>query len=182
MDMLIIAVLIEVQLLQGLSHPNLVSYRHVWLEDTQITRFSPSIPCAFILQQYCNAGDLLQYIIGQATRTTSTKEMLKEQMRRRSRGHSEKPKQSLRKLSFEEIYSFFKDITSGLAHLHAANYIHRDLKPSNCLLHKDGNDFKCLISDFGEVQAENVIRKSTGKLLSINERSILCYLVIITKY
>jgi serine/threonine protein kinase len=65
-------------------------------------------------------------------------------------------------LAFEEIYSFFKDITSGLAHLHASNYIHRDLKPSNCLLHKSGNDFRCLISDFGEVQAENVARKSTG--------------------
>lgn len=36
------------------------------------------------------------------------------------------------------------------------------MKPSNCLLHKSGNDFTCLISDFGEVQAENIIRKSTG--------------------
>jgi serine/threonine protein kinase len=75
---------------------------------------------------------------------------------------------SQRKLSFEEIYSFFKDITSGLAHLHASNYIHRDLKPSNCLLHKDGNDFRCLISDFGEVQAENVVRKSTGSTGTIS--------------
>jgi serine/threonine protein kinase len=30
------------------------------------------------------------------------------------------------------------------------------------LLHKSGNEFKCLISDFGEVQAENIVRKSTG--------------------
>jgi serine/threonine protein kinase len=75
---------------------------------------------------------------------------------------------SQRKLSFEEIYSFFKDITSGLAHLHASNYIHRDLKPSNCLLHKDGNDFRCLISDFGEVQPENVVRKSTGSTGTIS--------------
>jgi serine/threonine protein kinase len=157
-------VLIEVQLLQGLSHPNLVSYRHVWLEDVKLNRFSPSIPCAYILQQYCNSGDLLHYIVGQP-KITSTKELLKEQMRRRSRGQSDRPKlQTQRKLSFEEIYSFFKDITSGLAHLHAANYVHRDLKPSNCLLHKDGNDIKCLISDFGEVQAENVVRKSTGMI------------------
>jgi serine/threonine protein kinase len=73
-----------------------------------------------------------------------------------------------RKLSFEEIYSFFKDITSGLAHLHNSNYIHRDLKPSNCLLHKDGNEFRCLISDFGEVQAENVVRKNTGSTGTIS--------------
>ena len=45
-------VLIEVQLLQTLSHQNLVSYRHVWLEDYQISSFGPSVPCAFILQQY----------------------------------------------------------------------------------------------------------------------------------
>lgn len=30
-------VLIEVQLLQRLSHPNLVSYRHVWLEDAKLS-------------------------------------------------------------------------------------------------------------------------------------------------
>lgn len=30
-------VLIEVQLLQKLSHQNLVSYRHVWLENVQLT-------------------------------------------------------------------------------------------------------------------------------------------------
>lgn len=164
------AVLIEVQLLQGLSHPNLVSYRHVWLEDVTLNRFSPSVPCAFILQQYCNSGDLLHYIIGATPRTKSTKEQLKEQMRRRSRGRGERPdlRTSQRKLSFEEIYSFFKDITSGLAHLHASNYIHRDLKPSNCLLHKDGNEFRCLISDFGEVQAENVARKSTGSTGTIS--------------
>ena len=163
-------VLIEVQLLQGLSHPNLVSYRHVWLEDVKLNRFSPSVPCAFILQQYCNSGDLLHYIIGTGPTVKSTNEQLKEQMRRRSRGKSERPdlRSSQRKLSFEEIYSFFKDITSGLAHLHSANYIHRDLKPSNCLLHKDGNEFRCLISDFGEVQAENVVRKSTGSTGTIS--------------
>ena len=164
-------VLIEVQLLQGLSHPNLVSYRHVWLEDVKLNRFSPSVPCAFILQQYCNSGDLLHYIVGDGPVVASTKEQLKEQMRRRSKGQAERPgdlRPSQRKLSFEEIYSFFKDITSGLAHLHASNYIHRDLKPSNCLLHKDGNEFRCLISDFGEVQPENVVRKSTGSTGTIS--------------
>ncbi|KAL3425547.1 hypothetical protein PVAG01_02338 [Phlyctema vagabunda] len=162
-------VLIEVQLLQGLSHPNLVSYRHVWLEDVRLNRFGPSIPCAFILQQYCNSGDLLHYITGPGPAMATTNEQLKEQLRRRSRGRSDRPKlPSLRKLSFEEIFSFFKDITSGLEHLHSANYIHRDLKPSNCLLHRDGNEFRCLISDFGEVQAENVVRKSTGSTGTIS--------------
>ncbi|KAM5372530.1 hypothetical protein ACJZ2D_007430 [Fusarium nematophilum] len=157
-------VLIEVELLAKLSHPNLVSYRHVWLEDVRLTRFGPSVACAFILQQYCNGGDLHQYIAGGAPRE-ATKEELKAQMRRRSKGQLDPPVDLFHgspQLSFDEIYSLFKDITSGVAYLHAANYIHRDLKPSNCLLHHEGGRTTCLISDFGEVQPENAVRKSSG--------------------
>ncbi|KAI1430840.1 kinase-like protein [Xylaria sp. CBS 124048] len=157
-------VLVEVELLAALSHPNLVSYRHVWLEDVQIHRFGPSVACAFILQQYCNSGDLLRYIIGDRPQQ-ATNEQLKAQMRRRSKGRGERPpglSPSQRHLSLEEIYSLFKDVTSGLAYLHHANYIHRDLKPSNCLLHLENGKLTCLISDFGEVQPGNAVRKSTG--------------------
>ncbi|KAI1355504.1 kinase-like domain-containing protein [Xylaria sp. FL0043] len=157
-------VLVEVKLLAALSHPNLVSYRHVWLEDVHIHRFGPSVACAFILQQYCNSGDLLRYVIGDQPAQT-TKEQLKAQIRRRSKGHGERPPEvtpSQRRLSLEEIYSLFKDITSGLAYLHSANYIHRDLKPSNCLLHHENGKLICLISDFGEVQPRNAVRNSTG--------------------
>ncbi|KAK4124662.1 kinase-like protein [Parathielavia appendiculata] len=159
-------VLVEVELLANLAHPNLVSYRHVWLEDVQLTRFGPSVACAFILQQYCNGGDLLHYIIGDMPKE-ATKEELKAQMRRRSKGQAERP-QIQKRLPPEEIYSLFKDVTSGLAYLHAANYIHRDLKPSNCLLHRDGNQLKCLISDFGEVQPGDAVRKSTGSTGTIS--------------
>lgn len=155
-------VLVEVELLAKLSHPNLVSYRHVWLEDVRLTMFGPSVACAFILQQYCNGGDLHQHVVGSVPREVS-KEELKEQMRRRSRGQAETSRfEGKAQLPFEEIYSLFKDITSGVAYLHGANYIHRDLKPSNCLLHREGGKLTCLISDFGEVEAENVARKSTG--------------------
>ncbi|KAF2874504.1 kinase-like domain-containing protein [Massariosphaeria phaeospora] len=156
-------VLIEVQLLQNLSHQNLVSYRHVWLEDFQISSFGPSVPCAFILQQYCNAGDLHKYIL-ESVKLTVTKEQLKERLRRRSKGQMEEPGdlRAPRRMHFEEIISFFKDITSGLNHLHANGYIHRDLKPSNCLLHHTGTNIRVLVSDFGEVQVANVDRKSSG--------------------
>ncbi|MCJ1287597.1 putative serine/threonine-protein kinase iks1 [Xylographa opegraphella] len=156
-------VLIEVQLLQHLSHQNLVSYRHVWLEDVQISHFGPSIPCAFVLQQYCNKGDLLNYIC-QSMKTRSTTEDLKQRIRRQSKNEPEPPKDlhGPRKLSFEEIYSFFRDITSGLNHLHVNGYIHRDLKPSNCLLHETGQEIRVLVSDFGEVQAEHMTRRATG--------------------
>ena len=163
-------VLIEVELLAKLSHPNLVSYRHVWLEDVQLNRFGPKVACAFILQQYCNGGDLHQYVIG-GTPREATKEELKAQMRRRSKGQAEGPQIFFSpnpRLSFEEIYSLFRDITSGVAYLHAANYIHRDLKPNNCLLHRDGGKLVCLISDFGEVQPEHVVRKSSGSTGTIS--------------
>ncbi|KAL5606397.1 hypothetical protein BROUX41_002814 [Berkeleyomyces rouxiae] len=164
-------VLVEVELLAKLSHPNLVSYRHVWLEDVQLTMFGPSVACAFILQQYCNGGDLLNYVVGSAPKAT-TKEDLKAQMRRRrSQGQQEPPRVTRRRLPLEEIYSLFRDVTSGLVYLHANSYIHRDLKPSNCLLHHDGNSSvptTCLISDFGEVQVENATRKSTGSTGTIS--------------
>lgn len=155
-------VLVEVQLLQYLSHQHLVSYRHVWLEDVKLSNFGPRVPCAFILQQYCNAGDLQKYI-SKGAGTEVSCQSLKERIRRHSKAQLE-PSQELqgRKLNFEEIYSFFKDITSGLNHLHVNNYIHRDLKPNNCLLHDSGHGLRVLVSDFGEVQIENMVRKSTG--------------------
>ncbi|KAF1984967.1 kinase-like protein [Aulographum hederae CBS 113979] len=156
-------VLVEVQLLQNLSHQNLVSYRHVWLEDFQISTFGPSVPCAFILQQYCNAGDLHHYILDSAQSKVTT-EQLKERVRRKSKGQLDKPidLHGPRHLQLEEIFSFFKDITSGLDHLHRNKFIHRDLKPSNCLLDRSGPKLRVLISDFGEVQSVNVMRQSSG--------------------
>ena len=156
-------VLVEVQLLQHLSHQNLVSYRHVWLEDVKLSNFGPSVPCAFVLQQFCNGGDLHNYICNTA-QSSNTTEQIKQRIRRRSKNQPELPQDLYgpRKLQFEEIYSFFKDITSGLNHLHINGYIHRDLKPSNCLLHNTGKELRVLVSDFGEVQTVNMVRRSTG--------------------
>ncbi|KAJ5498068.1 hypothetical protein N7453_007119 [Penicillium expansum] len=156
-------VLGEVQLLQHLSHQNLVSYRHVWLENAKISTFGPSVPCAFILQQYCNAGDLHDYICG-SVQTSTTAQQLKDRLRRKSKGEPE-PRNDLggaRTLQLDEIYSFFRDITSGLRYLHANGYIHRDLKPNNCLLHETSDGIRVLVSDFGEVQSQNAMRQSTG--------------------
>lgn len=163
-------VLVEVQLLTNLAHPNLVQYRHVWLEDYQISNFGPSVPCAFILQQYCNAGDLHNYILDSA-RANITTQQLKDRMRRRSKGQPEPPDNlhGPRRMHFEEIFSFFKDITAGLHHLHANGYIHRDLKPSNCLLHRNGNGhLRVLVSDFGEVQVVHQTRRSSGSTGTIS--------------
>jgi len=154
-------VLLEVQTLQGLNHPNLVSYRHVWLEDCQITNFGPTVPCAFILQQYCNLGDLHNYVLGPSRRTSTVQE-LKDRLRRRSKGQLDDPVELQQRLPFKTIYSFCKDITAGLHHLHSHNFIHRDIKPSNCLLNADGGRIRVLLSDFGEVQSASSTRKGSG--------------------
>jgi serine/threonine protein kinase len=157
-------VLVEVQTLQKLSHANLVSYRHVWLEDYKPNKFGPTVPCAFILQQYCNIGDLHHYILGQQASSLPTARELKERRRRRSARHLEDPfdLHSPRRMPFDEIFSFFKDIAAGLHHLHSNGFIHRDIKPNNCLLHNDGQKISVLLSDFGEVQAVGAARNSTG--------------------
>jgi serine/threonine protein kinase len=155
--------LIEVRLLKTIPHVNLVPYHWVWLEDYQPTKFGPSVPCLWILQEYCNGGDLHNYVLGPKD-SPNPAQKYKEKLRRRSRPESA-PAKDLRspsKLTFEEIFTFFRDITSGLAHLHAKGYIHRDLKPSNCLLHRDGGKTRVLISDFGEVQATGAKRRNTG--------------------
>lgn len=154
-------VLGEVQLLQHLSQQNLVSYRHVWLENAKINVFGPSVPCAFILQQYCNSGDLHNYICG-SVQTSTTAQQLKARLRRKSKGEPDLNPAGPRMLQLDEIYSFFRDITSGLRHLHTNGYIHRDLKPQNCLLHETTDGMRVLVSDFGEVQTQNAMRQSTG--------------------
>ncbi|ANB14655.1 protein kinase IKS1 [Sugiyamaella lignohabitans] len=56
-------VLSEVNLLRMLSHPNLVRYNHVWLEVSSLSSFGPLVPCAYILQEYCNGGTLEEYMM-----------------------------------------------------------------------------------------------------------------------
>ena len=156
-------VIVEVKLLQKIPHKNLVAYHWTWLEDHQPSMFGPSIPCLWILQDYCNGGDLHSYVRG-PQKSASTSEKLKNKIRRKSRGDMIPPDE-LRgpsKLSLDEIFSFFRDITSGLHHLHQKGYIHRDLKPSNCLLQRDDGKTRVLISDFGEVQAAGAKRVSSG--------------------
>uniref|UniRef100_A0A060TC74 non-specific serine/threonine protein kinase n=1 Tax=Blastobotrys adeninivorans TaxID=409370 RepID=A0A060TC74_BLAAD len=169
-------VLAEVHLLRVLSHPNLVSYNYVWLENSSVSAFGPQVPCAFILQEYCNGGTLEDYVRLRQKQGRSQgaqgKMSKRERLRRQSLGlplddYSISSMSQL--LTVQEILAFMVDIVSGVRHLHKHQIIHRDLKPSNCLMSVPQNGSSLtdglptiLVSDFGEGQLEGRSRDGTG--------------------
>lgn len=169
-------VLAEVHLLRVLSHPNLVSYNYVWLENSSVSAFGPEVPCAFILQEYCNGGTLEDYVRLRQKQGRSQdalgKMSKRERLRRQSLGlplddYSISSMSQL--LTVQEILAFMVDIVSGVRHLHKHQIIHRDLKPSNCLMSVPQNGSSLtdglptiLVSDFGEGQLEGRSRDGTG--------------------
>lgn len=160
----------EVNLLRMLSHPNLVGYNHVWLEISSLSQFGPSIPCAFILQEYCNGGTLEDYVRKTGLWTIyEPNETKRERLLRKSGLPDLSKSTNSKRLSNFEIISFMTDIVRGVAHLHSHHIIHRDLKPSNCLLITKEQSGKTpaelpsvLVGDFGEGQMEGILRSETG--------------------
>lgn len=136
----------EVHVLEGLHHPNLVSYRHSWVEVYQPTQMGPPVPGLFILMQYANCGDLSTLVEdfggdgadgGGGTNNGITEEtkITKE-----------------RKI----VIHIMKGCALGLQYLHRKNIVHGDIKPANILITKDdGINFDALISDFGECKEDS---------------------------
>ncbi|KAJ3309563.1 putative serine/threonine-protein kinase iks1 [Boothiomyces sp. JEL0838] len=65
----LVRMLKEVTLLGKLKHPNIVEYKHAWIETRQLNTFSklilivaPEVPCLFILMELANGGNLEEYI------------------------------------------------------------------------------------------------------------------------
>ncbi|KAG0333557.1 putative serine/threonine-protein kinase iks1, partial [Podila humilis] len=153
----LVQMLREVHLLERLHHPNIVSYKHAWLENHQLHKFSPEVTCLFILMECANGGNLEEYIerspemeagtsheAGDGKKVLSARERILLSKRGSIHSASSKPggegsstdsgSTSRHYLSITEIWSFFFDICEGLAHLHRLGIIHRDLKPPNLLL------------------------------------------------
>ncbi|KAI8980463.1 kinase-like domain-containing protein [Pilobolus umbonatus] len=170
----LVRMLREVHLLERLRHPNIVSYKHSWLEYNRLTAFGPEVPCLFILMECANGGNLEEYFeprlpIESSSQSTSSpktaKQLKRERIKRQLQEQDEyekdvaaQPVEHVRKrlLSLTEILSLFLDIVQGLNHLHQQNIVHRDLKPPNLLLQytdkRKGTIPRVLISDFGECE------------------------------
>ena len=123
----------EVHILENLRHPNIIEYKHAWLEYHKLTQFGPAIPCLFILMQLAEGGNLEEFVLNN-----------------RSGFESE--------FNVKLYCDWFEQICLGLSHLHRCGILHRDLKPSNILL-KPGQDGKVqlLITDFGECASETSV-------------------------
>lgn len=173
----------EVHMLERLRHPNIIDYKHAWLENHQPNLFAPVVPCLFILMECANGGNLEEFINKRTSQgnlkspdfermTPKDRALFLRQQNARKRERSTRNDlnntQTSNYLSLREILSLFLDICHGLAHLHRYDIVHRDIKPPNLLLSiKDINDTKeiptVLISDFGECEDANSLRNPTGR-------------------
>lgn len=117
----------EVHIMESLRHPNVISYKHAWLEVYRPTTFGPPVPGLFILMEFANRGNLNDLI-------------------------NQVQVQEIGFLSWQQILILFKQLCQGLYHLHSAGIIHRDLKPENILIHSTRlpEELQVLITDFGE--------------------------------
>lgn len=46
------------------NHPNIIGYKHSWLEMDTLADFGPQVPCLNILMEYVDGGDLETYVLG----------------------------------------------------------------------------------------------------------------------
>ena len=113
----------EVRLLEELhKHPNVIEYKHSWIEYSKVADFGPKVRCLFVLMEYATEGSLEGYL-----------------------------EEHGRSISDAAVWFFFLNALNGLHHLHAKHILHRDIKPDNLLLTRDEKDKppRILLSDFG---------------------------------
>ena len=121
----------EVKALERLAaHPNIVSYKHSWLEMSRANEMCPYVPFLFILMSVCDSGSLEDLLWPARASPHST-------------------------LADVTVWSLLIDIAQGLQHLHRNFVLHRDLKPSNILLTRDTSHacgLRAVLSDFGTAE------------------------------
>lgn len=131
----LLKILREVHLLESLSHRNVITYQHAWMEEesSQHNAFAPPVPTLFVLMQYANGGNLQSFINERGPLRTDQEAGLSRAERVRLFRHR-RELSAVHLLRLDEILDLFEDVCSGLAFLHARGILHLDLKSENVLL------------------------------------------------
>lgn len=151
----------EVHILERLRHPNIIEYKHTWMETHRPSKFGPAVPCLFILMEYANGGNLEDYLNLECIDTEGTPSARKKAVAASAPAL----------LDESTVLKVFLATAKGLQHLHALGILHRDLKPANLLLnypHDSITNPTVLLSDFGECaeagQGRNTRTGATGTI------------------
>ncbi|WFD33612.1 hypothetical protein MCUN1_000425 [Malassezia cuniculi] len=126
----------EVHFMEEVEHPNVVHYKHAWVEPSQQSPFTPVVPTLHVLMNAANGGSLADWIEAQSGDT----------------------------LKAEETHHIATGITKGLAFLHDRGILHLDIKPGNVLLHWHPGDRlpTAMLSDFGSCRLFSDMDRRTG--------------------
>ena len=72
----------EIRALEAVHHRHVVSYKHSWLEQAQIADHGPTVPCLFVLMEYCNQGTAADLVWPHQSSSTAQEEEVEEGQRR----------------------------------------------------------------------------------------------------
>lgn len=124
----------EVEILASLNHKNIIQLKECITQDN----------IKYIVLEYCERGDLKNYIMKKKDNTGNVYNKL---------------------MTMSSIDTITKQIADGIEYLHTNNIIHRDLKPANILMTSDGT---IKIADLGfakEIETDALSKTLCGSPL-----------------
>ncbi|GAA5936987.1 hypothetical protein JCM10213_000159 [Rhodosporidiobolus nylandii] len=160
----LLRILREVHLLESLSHPNIISYHHAWLETSLPRTFAPPTPTLHVLMAFANGRSLQGFVQQRAGAPSEEGATSRDRRKSRHRARRSGSAPAVHLLGVEDVLALFKDVVTGLGFLHSRNILHLDMKAENVLLQWDENALlpRCQLSDFGNATDDSYHRERLG--------------------